>query len=295
LRAPFLVGTAVGFALCAHGQTNDGSLAASGTNSETRVDLATTRGTVEPDRQVKELQEAAALLQLQLEETKIAFRKVLGDNAELKLQASEKEKTLQLLTQSLTVWKTEAELFQQKYEEAQLAARASGVKLMTEGEKRLQKQLAESIRQLYEAQQDREKLREQMQRLIEATGVLLEKSDGVDPAARRLVEAEKNDAVQALQSLKPEVETSTTNRVESADTGKVLDFNKELQLVVINLGRVNGVRIGMPFLVLQGDAVAAHVKVVDVREKISGALIETWDRSAAIQVGDRVKLNTDGK
>ena len=273
-------------AVGSEGQTTNGSLSVVETNAA--------------DPQVRLLQDSAAVLQLQLEELKLAFRKVVADNAELKLQAAEKEKTLQLLMQNLTVWKTEAELFQHKWEEAQLAAKASGVKLMTEGEQRLQKQLAESIRQLYDAQQQRDKLRDQMERLIEATGLVLQKGDGLDPQLKRLAETQRDSALEVVKALKTQVEPPGTNQVAAAtgndgDAGKVLDVNKALQLVVLNLGRVNGVTVGMPFIVLHGDAVVALVKVVDVREKISGALIEKTEKSANIEVGDRVKLSTVGK
>jgi hypothetical protein len=239
----------------------------------------------------------AGTLQLQLEELKLAFRKIVADNAELKLQIADKEKTAQLLTQDLTVWKTEAQLFQQKWEEAQLAAKASGAKLMSEGEQRLQKQLAESIRQLYETQQQRERLRDETQKLVELLVLVREKGDSLDPQVRRLVEVQLDSAANVLQSLKAEPAPDGTNQVASvaADAGRVLDVNRELQLVVLSLGRAHGVTIGMPFTVLRGDAVVAHVKVVDVREKISGALIDRMPRSARVEVGDMVKLDTDRK
>ena len=244
--------------------------------------------------QVRALQDAT----LQLEEMKIAFRKVVGDNAEMKVQLQEKEKTVQLLTQNLAVWKTEAELFQHKWEEANLEAKASGVKLMTEGEQRLQKQLSESIRQLYETQQERERLRDQMLRLIEITELVLQKTENLDPQLKRLAEVQRDAALDVVQKLKVEPDQMGTNQVvmvtqAGGDAGRIIDVNKELQLVVMNLGRANGVAIGMPFLVMQSDTVIARVKVVDVREKISGALIERTEKSAHIGVGDRVKLNTE--
>ncbi|MSR64684.1 MAG: hypothetical protein EXS18_02765 [Verrucomicrobiae bacterium] len=248
--------------------------------------------------QVKVLLDTAEVLQLQLEEMKIAFRKVVGDNAEMKIQLQEKEKTVQLLTQNLAVWKTEAELFQHKWEEANLEAKASGVKLMTEGEQRLQKQLSESIRQLYDTQQERERLREQLLRLIEVTGLVLAKSSDLDPQLKRMAEVQRDAALEAAQELKIEPELLATNRTAEvtqpgSEMGKIIDVNKELQLVVMSFGRVNGVVIGMPFLVMQGNVVIAQVKVVDVREKISGALIERAEKSVMIEVGDRVKLNTE--
>jgi cell shape-determining protein MreC len=60
--------------------------------------------------------------------------------------------------------------------------------------------------------------------------------------------------------------------------------------VVINLGETQGVRLGMPFVVIHGDRIVGRVKVVEVRRKISGAVIEQMDRQAPIQVGDRVRV-----
>ena len=49
-------------------------------------------------------------------------------------------------------------------------------------------------------------------------------------------------------------------------------------------------RLGMPFVVMRGDRVIARLKVVEVRRKISGAVIDSLDRENAIKVGDRVRL-----
>lgn len=235
-------------------------------------------------------------LQIQLEELRIALRKMVGDNAELKLQIEEKERTVQLLTQNLAVWKTEAELFQKKWEEAQLAARASGVKLLSEGEQRLQKQLAESVRELYEAQQQRDRLRREMAVLLETTDQLLRSGDGIDPKRRKQAEEQHDRAWVALQAVRVETDARATNQVvdttATVQDCRVIEINRELQLVVLNVGRVHGVRVGMPFTVLHDDVVVAHVKTVDVREKISGALIERAEKSAPIRAGDRVKVST---
>lgn len=271
-------------------QTTNGSLSATETNA---ANVGVEHRPA--DAPLRALQETARELQFQLEELKIAFRKVVGDNTELKMQLEEKEETVQLLTQNLAVWKTEAELFQKKWEEAQLAARASGVKLMTEGERRLQKQLAESIRRLYQAQQERERLREQMVQLLEVTDLMLQQGDGLDPQLRRVAESQRDASKTMLAKLQRPIGPPTTNQVTKVDSaefegGRVMDVNPQLQLVVLNLGRAHGVVVGMPFLVLQEDRVVAQVKVVDVREKISGALIEKTEKSAVVKVGDRAKL-----
>ena len=302
LRAPFLVGTMGSLAMTVvQGQTTNRSLAVDTTNAEAEVMFEMRADPAEfADRmetQVHVLEEAAIGFQAQLDELRLAFRKLVGDNAELKLQLAEKQKTVELLTQNMVVWKTEAELFQEKWEEAHLAASASGMRLMTEGEQRLQKQLAQSIRQLYDAQVERDRLQTQLERLIETSSLVLEKSGDIDPQLKRLAEVQRDSAIAALQALKSQVEPPGNKIVgkmaaSDGEAGKVIDVNRELQLVVLNLGRADGVAIGMPFAILRGEAVVGQVKIVDVREKISGALIDKSGQTAMIEVGDRVKLNT---
>ena len=77
---------------------------------------------------------------------------------------------------------------------------------------------------------------------------------------------------------------------QTLESGQVVNLNWSLQMAVINLGEVHGVRLGMPFAVIQGDRIVGRLKVVEVRKKISGAVIETMDRSKPIQVGDRVRI-----
>src|ERR1051325_7746291 len=301
VRASFLVGKAAVFAaVCCQGQTSekvsDCSLSIGETPAPGAASFPLCVEGVDP--QVALMRNEAPVLQVQQDELKLALRKMLSDNAELKQQLREKEKTVQLLTQNLAIWKSEAELFQQKWEEAHLAAKASGAKLMTEGEQRLQKQLAGTIRQLYGVQLERDRLRDQMERLIEMTNLVLDKAAELDPQLRRLAEVQRDTALETGQMVGAQARRATPDTGSAAAAGegyagKVVDVNKALRLVVLNLGRVNGVAVGMPFLIMRGDAVVGQVKVVDVREQISGALIEKTEPSPPIAVGDRVKLSME--
>ncbi len=59
-----------------------------------------------------------------------------------------------------------------------------------------------------------------------------------------------------------------------------------------NLGEKQGVKIGMPLRVMRGDKLIATLRVVDVREKISGAVIQEMSSdSAKIKVGDRLQAD----
>ena len=69
---------------------------------------------------------------------------------------------------------------------------------------------------------------------------------------------------------------------------RVRDVNRELELVVIDGGADDGLRTGLVLAVLRGDRVVARVRVVDVRNKISGARMETVLGDEYPQQGDRL-------
>jgi hypothetical protein len=66
----------------------------------------------------------------------------------------------------------------------------------------------------------------------------------------------------------------------------VVEANAEMDLVVLDAGSRDGVRAGMRVSVLRRDAVIARAKVVDVRETISGALVEKVEKDFP-KAGDR--------
>jgi len=74
--------------------------------------------------------------------------------------------------------------------------------------------------------------------------------------------------------------------------GRVISVKEEWSFVVGNLGEKQGVKIGMPMRVMHGDKRIATLRVVDVREKICGAVIQEMDsKKDKIKVGDRLQVD----
>ncbi|MEQ1842238.1 MAG: hypothetical protein ABL994_17670, partial [Verrucomicrobiales bacterium] len=62
-------------------------------------------------------------------------------------------------------------------------------------------------------------------------------------------------------------------------------------LIVLNAGRRSGIRVGTPIAVLRGEKPVYSAMVVDVRDAISGAVLQ--DRMVAegdVEVGDGIRL-----
>jgi len=73
--------------------------------------------------------------------------------------------------------------------------------------------------------------------------------------------------------------------------GQIADLNPELNAVVLNLGKSQGVKEGMPFLIFQDNAQVGTVKVVLARDLVSVGLLENLQPHVTLKIGDRVAVN----
>jgi hypothetical protein len=216
--------------------------------------------------------------QLQLEELRLVLCKVRAENADLKSHLELREVVIRNLQESLAVARTESEMFQRKWTEAQLRAQTLGANPNDTEAAATQRQLVETVRQLALAQAERTRLAEQLQKLLGAV------------QSNANVQAEVV-ATQALLSVMKQLAAAATatpsGRLEAA---KILDVSPKLRAVVLDVGAEQGVRVGMPFMVLRGDRVVAGLRVVEVRPKVSGALIENAEKGVALQAGDVARV-----
>src|SRR5205085_349951 len=136
-------------------------------------------------------------------------------------------------------------------------------------------------------QKDRDEFRDQAMRLSEAILHLLKTSSGGDAQARMEVETQLRAANELIaKAQKPAGETATLM------DGSVISVKAEWSLVVGNLGEKQGVKMGMPLRVMRGDKLIATLRVVDVRQKICGAVIqEMGSEKEKIRVGDRLQAD----
>jgi hypothetical protein len=84
----------------------------------------------------------------------------------------------------------------------------------------------------------------------------------------------------------------TTEAQPSLMDGSVISVKEEWSLVVGNMGEQQGVKMGMPLRVMRNDRIVATLRVVDVRQKICGAVIQEMDsKKEQIKVGDRLQVD----
>jgi hypothetical protein len=213
---------------------------------------------------------------------------LLHQNEDLQRQLSIAQESLRALTSSLAESNAEAELFRRKYSDLQLQMEALGLAAANKDRAKLEQRLLAAVSDLQLAQKERNEYRDQMLRLDEAVLCYLKTSQSGDAKARMDVETQ-------LRSIDKLV-TKSTNAPESPESslmdGNVISVKDEWSFVVGNLGEKQGVKIGMPMRVMRGDQRIATLRVIDVRQRICGAVIQEMDsKKERIKVGDRLQVD----
>ena len=213
---------------------------------------------------------------------------LLVQNEELRRQLSIEQESLKALTSSLAESNAEAELFRRKYSDLELRMEALGLASASKDRAKLEQRLLAAVSDLQLAQKERDKYRDQMLRLNEAMLRYLKTSQGGDAQARMEVETQ----LRSTNNLVTRSASAPDSAEPSLLDGSVISVKDEWSFVVGNLGEKEGVKIGMPMRVMRNDRKIATLRVVDVRQKICGAVIQEMDsEKEKIRIGDRLQVD----
>ena len=213
---------------------------------------------------------------------------LLRQNEDLQRQLLIAQESLKALTSSLAESNAEAELFRRKYSDLQLQMEALGLASANKDRAKLEQRLLAAVSDLQLARKERDAYRDQMLRLDEAMLCYLKTAQSADAKARMDVETQ-------LRSI-DELVTKSTNASDlpepSLMDGSVISVKDEWSFVVGNLGEKQGVKIGMPMRAMRGDKRIATLRIIDVRQRICGAVVQEMDsKKDRIKVGDRLQVD----
>ena len=213
---------------------------------------------------------------------------LLAQNEELRRQLSIQQESLKTLTSSLAESNAEAELFRRKYSDLELRMEALGLPSASKDRAKLEQRLLAAVSDLQLAQKERNEFRDQMLRLNESMLRYLKSSQGGDAQARMDVETQlrKTNEIATRSTIGP-----SKSAQPSLMDGSVISVKDEWSFVVGDIGERQGVKIGMPLRVMRGDKKVATLRVVDVRQKICGAVIQEMDSKENVKVGDRLQVD----
>src|SRR5207245_5435033 len=175
------------------------------------------------------------------------------------------------------------------FSELQWRMEARGLASANKDRAKIEQRLLTAVSDLQLAQKEREEYRDQMLRLNEAMLRYLKTSQGGDAQARMDLEAHlRGTNTLVARSISAPPQSAQPNLMD----GSGISVKDEWSFVVGNLGERQGVKIGMPLRVTRGDQKIATLRVVDVRQKICGAVIHEMDSAKEkIKVGDRLQVD----
>jgi hypothetical protein len=212
---------------------------------------------------------------------------LLAPNEDLRKQLSIQKESLKILTASLAESNAEAEVFRRKFADLESRMETLGLASASKDRAKLEQRLLAAVSDLRLAQRERDQLRDQLLGLNEALLRYLQTVQVGDAQGRADVEAQlrkTNELVGRSQS------TSVKEPRASLMDASVLSVKDEWSFVVANIGEQQGVKIGMPLRVMRGEQKIATLRVVDVRQRICGAVIEDSGKDK-IKVGDRLQVD----
>ncbi|MCB1233085.1 MAG: hypothetical protein KDN19_22775, partial [Verrucomicrobiae bacterium] len=224
-------------------------------------------------------QEDPQTLAIEAEETRTALDLAMKE-------LGETNKKLGALRESLAESNRVTDEVRSQYEELLLRMASFGVDLVKPDPKSLEQRLLQAVRDRDKAETEKQELAHQLAGLSEAVVGYLQTTVSSDANAQARVQ---NALVSADAALGQATRPATEVMARPLQEGQVVSVDAEIGLVVLNVGRESGVRIGMPISVKrQGEAVVTAL-VVDVRDSISGALIESSTGAGDVKVGDRIE------
>jgi len=193
------------------------------------------------------------------------------------------------LTESLALANSEAEVFKRQSADLQLKLDAYGLTGIEDEPEKVEQRLLAAVRDLRLLKKQNEDAVNQLVRLSEAIQILIKTTEGINPQARLSVETELRKTSEIFGT----PNAPEAGRVEATlSDGMVVDIKDDISLVVGNIGKRQGVNVGMPFQVWRDSKKIGEVRVVDVRDRICGAVIQNLvSEKEPIKTGDRLRLD----
>ena len=198
------------------------------------------------------------------------------------------EKKVATLSDDLTLANTESEYFRQQWQDLRLRDEALGVEALTVDEQKTEDKLVQAVKELYQSEMRRREALLLLDKLMVTTEQLLKTAPNYDPKTR----ADYEVARRASRDYLAGHNGSAIPLGLSLSDAQVADLNPKLNAVVLNVGKAQGVKEGMPFSIYQNNAQVATVKIVLARDLVSAGLVENLQPNVTLKVGDRVAVDT---
>ena len=210
---------------------------------------------------------------------------------------SENDKLIQVninLRNSLMASNAESEEFRSSYSKMRLQLEALGIEAITDGDKGVESRLLKAMNDIRLLEEDNMRISEALINLSDKALQLIDQSKGNEKNSdglKVLLGSAVDDADKALGiGVGQEISGNIRGTIHEA---KIISVKNDYGMVVFNVGRDGGAKIGMPFRLFRKDRPVGSSIVVDVRDNVSAALIKEINKKEDYpKVGDLASVAT---
>jgi hypothetical protein len=193
------------------------------------------------------------------------------------------EARVKTLADSLTSANTESEYFREQWTELKLRDEALGVEALTVDESKLEDRVVEAMREAYQSEMRRREAASLLDKVLKTTDQMIQTAPNYDPKVR----ADYEVATRAAKAYLGGGSGASIPIANSLTDGRIADTKPDLNAVILNVGKTQGVKEGMPFIIFQDNVQVGTVKIVLARDLVSAAQVEELKPNTVLKIGDR--------
>ena len=187
------------------------------------------------------------------------------------------------LSESLATVNKESEYFREQWTELKLRDEALGVDALTVDEAKLEEKVVQAVKEAYQNEMKHREALLLLGKLLDSTDQMLATAPNYDPKVRAQYEVTSRAAKEAIAGHSG----SAIPLASSLDDGRVADCNPDLNAVILNMGKTQGVKESMVFTIYHDTTEVGSVKVVMARDQVSAAQVEVLKPNMVPKIGDR--------
>ncbi len=244
-------------------------------------------GQQDAERGVEELQQDETAYELVIEQLEKKLDEANLENDLLSEKVGQLQNTVRELASSLTEAKSELEELTENYKQALVNLELLGT---TFSDEELRERLIKAASDLRLTAEEKEKLATALVAVSDAVEAYMKNAVNDDAQARLGVETALRGADEALGLAFSDDLTEKT-----LAEAKVITVKKEFNMVIVDVGSRQGLRVGTPVKIQRRDRMIGSALVIDVRDTVSGAIVlELNDPNESIKVEDAVRVDPTG-